>query len=562
MGGDSRLVNAEEKALANPAVVSDSGWFDREIGWLRINHRWLCGAVLLALLLDLVAVAALSCGPTNVFHNDALLLLDDGWRVLNGQVPHRDFHTPLGPVEFLVVAAGMKLSHGSAQGIAIGIAAFGLALGVWAWLVSRNRMPPLLASLATAWTVLTATCPTPLGFDPRYLSCAMIYNRQGYAVLGIILIECAFARERNRFWGGFSSGLALALLVFLKLNFFGVAALTLLATVSLSRAALSRVWGICAGAATLALALFVYPRFSFAAFFADMSFVAHARGSSLNIAGLLHGAALCVRSGSFWLVIAMALGVVILSPPQERRHGRILTLTLLSVIVLASGPLFLQTNSLENRCQLASLWIIVLLDPVSELHLRLKANKLATLALTAACLGGIAAAFVPDVSSTLNLLSYSTSSKQASGIIIPAPGMEKMRFYDSTSFYDKVKFGDGDGAYYAEILVDGMNLLNTQTRPDETILALGFHNPFSYLLRRTPAAGGSSYLFVGNSMSENHMLPSSSVLDHADLMILPENEGTHRASDQFIQSYYGDDLLRNFDFVANSNYWELYRRKR
>ena len=555
-------MNAKEKAPLDPAASSDSNWFDREIGWLRANHRWLCWAILLALLLDLIAVAALSCGPINVFHNDALLLLDDGWRVLNGQVPHRDFYTPLGPVEFLLVAGGMKLSHGSAQGIAIGIAALGLALGLWAWLLSRSRMPPLFASLVTAWTVLTATCPTPLGFDPRYLSCAMIYNRQGYALLGIILVECAFARERNRFWGGFSSGLALALLVFLKLNFFGVAALMLLVTLPLSRAELSRVWGLCAGAATPTLAFLVYPRFSFAAFFADMSFVARARGSSLNIAGLSHGAALCVRSGSFWLVIAMAVGVVILSTPRQRSQGKILTLALLTFIVLASGPLFLQTNSLENRCQLASLWIIVLLDPVSELHLRLKAGKIATLALTAACLGGVAAALVPDVSSTLNLLSYNASSQKASGILIPAPGMEKMRFYDSTPFYDKVKFGDGDGTYYAETLNDGINLLNSKTRPDETILVLGFHNPFSYLLRRKPAAGGSSYLFVGNSMSADHMLPGNSVFDHADLMMLPENEGTHRVSDQFIQTYYRDDLLRNFDFVANSDYWKLYRRKR
>jgi len=256
----------------------------------------------------------------------------------------------------------------------------------------------------------------------------------------------------------------------------------------------------------------------------------------------------------------MALGVIILSMPQQRRRGKITTLALLSFIVLASGPLFLQTNSLENRCQLASLWIIVLLDPVSELHLRLKAGKIATLALTAACLGGVAAALVPDVSSTLNLLSYNTSSQKASGSLIPAPGMEKMRFYDSTPFYDKVKFGDGDGTYYAETLNDGINLLNSKTRPDETILVLGFHNPFSYLLRRKPAAGGSSYLFVGNSMSADHMLPGNSVFDHADLMMLPENEGTHRVSDQFIQTYYRDDLLRNFDFVANSNYWKLYRR--
>ena len=523
--------------------------------------EWLHWVALFALSLDLIVVAALSCGPINVFHNDALLLLDDGWRVLNGQVPHQDFHSPLGPIEFLLMAGGMKFAHGSAQGIAVGIAAFGFVLGGWSWLLSRKRMPPLFAALTATWTVLTATCPTPLGFDPRFLSCAMIYNRQGYALLGIILIECAFARDRSRFWGGFSTGLAVAVLVFLKLNFFGVAALMLLATIPLRRTDITRLYGFAAGNAALLLTFLLYPRFSFAAFFADMSFVAHARGSSLNTGGLVHGAAVCARSGSFWLVIAMVLTVIMLASPRERRQRQMFTVVLLTLVVLASGPLFLQTNSLENRCQLASLWIIVLLDPISALHLRLASKKVVTLAITAACLGGIVAALAPEISSTVNLLGYHTASQKDSGVSVTAPGMERMRFYDSTSFYDKVKSGDGDGGYYAETLSDGMNLLKSQSKPNETALALGFHNPFSYLLRRRPAPGGSSYILIGNSISEAHMPPSDWVFDHADLMILPEHEGTHRASDQFIQSHYRDDLLRNYVFVGESRYWRLYRRK-
>ena len=551
----------EQKTSPNLAVAGDSGWFDREIGWLRSDARWLSFAVLLVVLVDLILVGALSCGPINVFHNDALLLLDDGWRVLNHQVPHRDFHSPLGPIEFLIVGGGMALSKGSAQGIAIGIAVFGFILGAWSWLLARSRMPTLFAALVTFWIVLTATCPTPLGFDPRYLSCAMIYNRQGYALLGIILLECAFAHDRNRFWGGFSSGLALVVLVFLKLNFFGIAALMLLATVPLDRSEFRRVWGCLAGIGAVLVAFLLYPRFSFGAFFADMSFVAHARGASLNLSGLLRGVRICAQSGSFWIVIVMALAIFLLKPPGENRSRRVVVLSILTLIVLASGPLFLQTNSLENRCQLASLWIIILLDPISALHPRLQSKKIATLAITAAALGTLVSAILPELSSTASLLAYNTDQRKASGVLVPAPGMEHMRFYDSTSFYDKVNAGDGDGSYYAATLGDGISLLTNNSRQQETVLSLGFHNPFSYLLRRSPAAGGSSYLFMGNSISEDHMPPADWVFDDADLMVLPENEGTHRASDLFIQSYYRSDLLRNFEFVAESTYWKLYRRK-
>ena len=183
----------------------------------------------------------------------------------------------------------MFLAKGDARGIAIGIAAFGFAIGLWGWILSRRRLPALFGLLVTAWLVLTSTSPTPLGFDPRFLSCAMIYNRQGYALLGLILVECAFAEEKNRFWGGVSSGTALALLIFLKLNFFGVGVLMLLITVPLTRVGLLRIWGVLAGAASTFLAFLLYPRFSIGAFVSDMSFNIRARGSSLSRRGRSRG---------------------------------------------------------------------------------------------------------------------------------------------------------------------------------------------------------------------------------------------------------------------------------
>ena len=326
------------------------------------RFRWIELAVLCALVVYLLVIATLSLGPINVFHNDALMLLDDGWRVLNGQVPHRDFFSPLGPLEFWIVAGGMLLAKGGAQGIAIGIAVFGFAIGLWGWLLSKRRLPALFCLLITSWLVLTAASPTPLGFDPRFLSCAMIYNRQGYALLGLILLECAFAAENNRFWGGVSSGAALVLIFFLKLNFFGVAALMLLITVPLTSVGLTRIWGFLAGAVGAFLAFLVYPRFSMAAFVSDMSFIIRARGSSVNLSGTIKGIATCAQSSAVWMVVAMTIALVLLIAPKQRRRRQSVNLVLLGFVVLASGPLFLQTNSLENNCQLASLWIIVLLE--------------------------------------------------------------------------------------------------------------------------------------------------------------------------------------------------------
>ena len=127
-------MSAEQETVSNPPPIGDSAWFDREVGWLRADAqkvRWIVFGVLSALILYLMVVARFATGPINVFHNDALMLLDDGWRVLNGQVPHRDFNSPLGPLEFLIIGGGMLLAKGGVQGIALGIAGFAFVIGIW-----------------------------------------------------------------------------------------------------------------------------------------------------------------------------------------------------------------------------------------------------------------------------------------------------------------------------------------------------------------------------------------------------------------------------------------------
>jgi len=330
--------------------------------------------------------------------------------------------------------------------------------------------------------------------------------------------------------------------------------------VPLTRTELPRLRGFFAGAASIVLAFSLYPRFSLAAFFSDMWFVLHAH-APLSVAGIIAGAITCAKSGAVWLVMAMMAAIIALTSPVKRWHRQTLTLIVLTLIVLASGPLFLQTNSLENRCQLASLWVIVLLDQICAIHPGSR-EKLVTVVLVALGIGSVLTTLGPNLASTLNLLRYESSEAKATGIRIAAPGMENVRFYDSTSFYDKVQAGDGDGAYYAACVNDGMALLENQSKPNETMLVLGFINPFSYLLRRKPAEGGSSFLLIPTSMTATHMPSVDRIFGEADLMMLPDYKGTHQDGDLFIQNYYRSYLLENFHFVAKSQYWSLYRRNR
>jgi hypothetical protein len=109
---------------------------------------------------------------------------------------------------------------------------------------------------------------------------------------------------------------------------------------------------------------------------------------------------------------------------------------------------------------------------------------------------------------------------------------------------------------------DGLALLARSSTPNETVLTLGFHNPFSYILRRKPAEGGSIFLLLGNSIAKTHLLEASRVFGNADLIMVPHYPSSHQRSDADIEEAYHAYLSQHFTFVASSQWWSLYRRNR
>src|SRR5271168_4199303 len=41
---------------------------------------------------------------------DIIMLLNGGWRVFSGQIPHVDYHNPIGSLTYLLIAFGMKVA--------------------------------------------------------------------------------------------------------------------------------------------------------------------------------------------------------------------------------------------------------------------------------------------------------------------------------------------------------------------------------------------------------------------------------------------------------------------
>ncbi|HTV40861.1 MAG TPA: hypothetical protein VMF08_09810 [Candidatus Sulfotelmatobacter sp.] len=70
----------------------------------------LFGAILLAML-------CLGAAPFRDGAWDAIILLNGGWRIVSGQIPHTDYHNPVGPLTYLLVAFGIKVAGPSTSAI-------------------------------------------------------------------------------------------------------------------------------------------------------------------------------------------------------------------------------------------------------------------------------------------------------------------------------------------------------------------------------------------------------------------------------------------------------------
>jgi len=137
-------------------------------------------------------------------------------------------------------------------------------------------------------------------------------------------------------------------------------------------------------------------------------------------------------------------------------------------------------------------------------------------------------------------------------------GLEHLRFYDDK---DNSSTGDNGRSYVADVN-EGTALLTRWSSPEETVLTLGFHNPFPYLLRRKPARGGSTWFLWGDNLPQTNLLEANVVFGDAALIMVPHYASSHQVSDKLIEQAYHAYLFQHFSFVASSPSWSLYRRKK
>lgn len=504
------------------------------------------GRVFVAALIAICGLTAyIGLPPVVIFGHDVFFFLDNSYRVLQGQVPHRDFESAWGPLMYLIDAAGLRLAGLRPEGLGYANALFGGLIAGWAYRVARRRISPWAACAIGIYTLLLIAAPFPLGYGPLNFSPAMAYNRYGFALLGVIVLECAPGDAGAR--GGVSTGAACGLLAFLKVS-YAVAAAPLILIAGGSRIfGRRRLVAVCAGGLAVALAAMIYLRFDVAAMFGDLAMAASGRSRSWRPGEILRLGFGQTGESVPLLLLAVAAGVSRLGSCAN------------AIAVLALGGFLLSTNHQPASLPLNGFVAVVLADGFFRRSTReqlLERTAVAFLAL--ACMAplclqnGISiAAAALGKRDPVSAEVVRVDSERGASLIFPR------------SPFDTETGGPG----YARVLNDGMALLRQHTGAGDGVLTIDMMNPFNYLLDRPSPAGGlaaGAYNYVISDAAH-----PSGVRWAGTAGYVMERKYSPLVKDFPEENYHVDGLRRiyrpwvaeRFRVAAETEHWVLYARR-
>jgi hypothetical protein len=525
------------------------------------RFRFFC---LASIALVCVVAALIGAAPTFRYGHDDFLFLENGWRVLYGLRPHLDFWSPWGPVSFLLAALGLRLTHGapSAVGVANAIAAALIAL--WVYGIGRRRLEAIPASLAALYTALLACTPCPLGEPPWLSSHAMFYNRLGYALLVPLMLECfawpapTRAPGRERWWGGFSTGAAAALALFLKAS-FSLVGLGFVAISLLSLRDRRRIIGLAAGSGAVSLAALAYLRFNAGAVLHALRMAAGARTEGLPPNALPH--ALTNYPVPFVILLGLALAASRLKPRPEEWLGRF-QLPILAVAVHLASIALLSTNQQDGGFPLAAVFAVIVASrlagagaPAGSAVMRPDSYRNGATLLACAFLfvppfavdaWALTAAAVHKVSPPLPACSAPFTEPRLAGLILcDRPGEV---------------LPESNGLAYTTYVNEGASILRRYGHPTDKVLTMDMQDPFPYALGWPPPRGGTASSAFNVTLSGRYRPAMDEFFGDATVVMVPKHPAELAERLDGFNRIYLPEVPRRFRLVAESDWWRLYRR--
>ncbi|HEY3258689.1 MAG TPA: hypothetical protein VGJ95_00225 [Pseudonocardiaceae bacterium] len=511
---------------------------------------------------------------------DVFILLDGGYRIMAGQAPGTDFANPIGPLTYGLVSLGMRLeSVPSLAAVSYGGVIFLPVVAVLAWRVSRVRLPAGYAAAFTVFLAVVVVAVRPLGYSPRTTTYAMLYNRYGWALYGILLLLVLLRPRRPGppravIGAGLTLGVLLGLLFYCKISFL-VAGLVA-ATLGWALGTLPRrpsLWlAAAAGFGAVATAMRLLFGVRVTHYLADLDSAAGAQDARQRMALLAHT---IIDTTPVWLTTLVVLGSLYVAArgcaarPDPRLPVAVLYI-LGSCVLIAAGDA-------PERGQLPALVVAGLLlvahlkytlprwagGPRRPVLARRRPTQLPTL-LPVLLAVLLAAATGPIVGRDALALGKSMALR---GYVAQPPAGQRL---DGERLRDFVIPANSRWATayrtaneVPAMINDGLAVLRRHVAAGDTVFTVALTDPFSFALSLPPNRGGPLWWDLGFDFDRTTHPDAEQLLGHTEWVMVPlmtPGQGCCQETVRVMLDLYGPYLAAHFTEAERTSNWILLSR--
>jgi hypothetical protein len=488
--------------------------------------------------------------------------------VASGQVPCVDFYSGLGVLVWKPIQLAFLLYGYKAGAIGLARALYTAVLGAWFLLLIGRE--PIRTRVVGLWLFLLIflSAARPLGEYPTWISHAMFYNRIGYALVFLVIFEqLPISRFRAldsgsglhpepQFWGGFSTGAAIACTVLLKISFLIPAAAILGLGLLFFGFTRRHITGLLAGAlSTFALAM-AFLHFQPAAFLRETIILGRERQGMLKSQFI---SVLVKDLGE--ILFTIAAGTIIAT--NGFVHRRVALRYIAATLLIAALDLFCRaTNAMRGDLPLAAFWclsgvVLLLSSPAASAEIRHRQPRFVIPLLVLSPL--VVPIVVMDFTSSVYAVFKTIAIRKQPEPRFDARALSSWVPLDWEG--DETTWMNENGKPLVLITNDGLQLLRQRSRPQETVASISFCDVFSFALGRRPPEGGAVWIDPNNNVSQKHPLPLEMLIGRPDLLMVQGTSDLETENVRALFRSYPDLLTKDFVLVGRSGFWSLYRRR-
>ena len=518
-----------------------------------------------ALITVLVLAMAVTCAlllalpsqtVTTKYVSDLFISLDGAHRVVSGQAPSRDFHTPLGPLAYYLPAIGYWMSGSLGGAMPTGMALLLLALApAMAYIVS-SRFRPAIALPFAAFLILILAVPINLGDGVTALSFAKFYNRIGWAALAALLVmylRPEHPRPRQDWWDALSAALLTLVMITTKIT-YGLVALSFLVFLLLDPR--QRRWVGLAMAVILTIGLLAEAIW---------------RGSMPHLSDLLLTARVSGGLRGTWgQIIDHVLGnfadYVLLSLFAGLALWRTRSLrdVLFYAFCAVTGFLVINQNfqawgiiTIHAAAAVAAETILRSSDeapePIGRSWSVTAGAKLLFLALVLPTI----------VHCTIALGLHAAVASMRFGDAVALAPLDRIRLVNLWTWSDHEV-----ATKYLSAVQDGAAALSSLDPRPSRICVLDVANPFSASLGVEPPRGDSSWLLLGRTISATNFVPPDRLLADVQVVMQPKTledpagaKESKEVGGETLQILYGPYIAAHFEPVRETEHWIIHLKR-